>query len=52
MLNPANIEIKTVECSEERKEISHLVIQSYLVVTQQETKPHNNKKRCKKTKTC
>ena len=38
--------------SEESKEISHLVIQSYLVVTQQQTKPHNNKKRCKKTKTC
>ena len=52
MLNPANIEIKTVESRKKRKETSHLVFQHYFVITQQQTKPHNNKKRCKKTKTC
>ena len=50
MLNPANIEIKTVESSEKRKETSHLVFQEHLVVTQQQTMPHNNKKLCKKLK--
>ena len=44
MLNPANIKIKTVESRKNRKEISHLVLQKHLVVTQQQTMPHSNKK--------
>jgi len=43
MLNPANIEIKTVESSEKKK-------RNTLVVTQQQTKPHDNKKNAKRLK--
>ena len=50
-MNPANLEIKTVESSEKRKETSHLVFQKHLVVTQQQTIPYNNKKLCEKTRT-